>query len=114
MDSYNKHLLYNRYKREKTKESSERLGDTLSGLMDNQILVRQAKLKPVAQLWNEILPVELRQHCIIADISGGQLNVLADSSSYKYNLQLCTTEILAELQRRCSKVRIKRINIALA
>lgn len=114
MSSYNKHFEYNRYQREKTPEPIARLGDTLSGLMDNRISIKQAKFESVAQLWNEMLPVELRQHCRIADISGGQLKVLADSSSYKYNLQLCTTEILAELQRRCPQARIKRINIALA
>ena len=114
MGSYNKYFEYNRHQREKTQEASARLGDTISGLMDNQILTKQAKFESVAELWNEILPAELRRHCIIADISGGQLKVLADSSSYKYSLQLCTTEILAELQRRCPHVRIKRINIALA
>jgi len=114
MNKNKQQVKYKRCQVEKTPESTVRLGDMLTGLMDNWILPKQAKFESVAQLWNELLPAELHQHCRIAGISGGQLNVLVDSSSYKYNLQLCTTEILTELQRRCPQVRIKRIKIALA
>ncbi|MFB0524231.1 MAG: DUF721 domain-containing protein [Phycisphaerae bacterium] len=91
-----------------------RLGDMIKERMDHWISPQQGKFESVVQLWSELLPDELRQHCRITDISAGRLKVLVDSPSYMYELQLCSSEILAELRRRCPRVRIKRIKIALA
>jgi len=82
--------------------------------MDHWISPQQGKFKAVVQLWSELLPEELRQHCRITDISAGRLKVLADSPSYMYELQLCSSQLLAELRRRCPQVRITSIKIALA
>jgi len=82
--------------------------------MDKWISPQQVKFESVVQLWSELLPDELRQHCRINDISAGRLKVLVDSPSYMYDLQLRSSEILAELRRCCPQVRIKSIKIALA
>jgi predicted nucleic acid-binding Zn ribbon protein len=86
-----------------------RLGDAVKQLMEDWISPQQSKLGQVAELWDELLPAELRRHCRLDDVSGGQLKVLADSSSYLYELQLCSLELLKELQRRCPRAGIKKI-----
>ena len=91
----------------------ERLGDLLSGLMEERISPRQARFELVSGLWSELLPAELGRHCRLADISGGQLKVLVDSPSYAHELRLCSSELLSELQRRCPRGRIKKIKIAI-
>ena len=91
-----------------------KLGDMIRELMDHRISPQQVKFESVVQLWSELLPDELRRHCRITDISAGRLKVLVDSPSYMYELQLCSSEILAELRRRYPRVRIKRIKIALS
>lgn len=103
-----------RYQGEQTPEKIDRLGDTLSGLMDNCIVPKQEMFESIAQVWDELLPVEIRHHCRMTDISGGQLNVLIDSPSYMYSLQLYTSEILEELRRCCPQGRIKKIKLILA
>jgi len=95
-------------------QTPAKLGDMIRELMDHRISPQQVKFESIVQLWSESLPDELRQHCRITDISAGRLKVLVDSPSYMYELQLCSSEILAELRRRCPQVRIKRIKIALA
>jgi hypothetical protein len=89
-----------------------RLGDVLGELMEGQISPRQARFESIVDLWCQLLPVELRRHCKIADISGGQLKVLVDSSSYANELRWCSSQLLEELGQRCPQARIKRIKVA--
>jgi hypothetical protein len=82
--------------------------------MDKRISPQQARFIEVAEVWDRLLPAELCGHCEIIDISGGQLEVQADSPSYKYELQLCSSELLEELQRQCPRVRLTKIKLVIA
>ncbi len=96
----------------RTKPKADRaasLGDTINELMENQISPRHARFGSVAQLWGQLLPAELSQHCKLADVSAGQLKVLVDSPSYLHELRLCSSELIKELQRQCPRARIKKI-----
>ena len=77
--------------------------------MDERISPQQTRFSEVFETWNRLLPEELCGHCEIIDISGGQLKVQADSPSYVYELQLCSSELLEELQRQCPKARLTKI-----
>lgn len=85
------------------------LGQVARQLMDNRISPQQARFSQVAEVWSRLLPEELCGHCEIIDISGGQLTVQVDSSSYKYELQLCSSELLEELQWQSPKARLTKI-----
>jgi predicted nucleic acid-binding Zn ribbon protein len=90
-----------------------RLGDTLDQLMDNRISPQQARFSAVAELWSQLLPADLCQHCKIADISAGQLKVLVDLPSYMHELRLCSSELLKEMQRQCPRAQIKKIKLVI-
>lgn len=90
------------------------LGEAVRQLMDEQVAPRQAKFGGVSELWKQLLPPELSRHCEIADISGGQLKVQVDSPSYMYELRLCGSQLLAELQRQCPRARLKNIKFVVA
>ena len=90
-----------------------RLGNAVGQLFESRISPQHARFESIDELWSRLLPVELHRHCKIADISGGQLKVLVDSSPYLYELQLCSSEILAELKRRCPQARIKKIRFTI-
>lgn len=103
-----------RWRRKSKVERLERLGDTLSGLMDKRISPRQARFGPVAELWDQLLPEGLGRHCRIADISGGQLKVVVDSAPYAHELRMCGSELLEELQRQCPRARITKIKFVVS
>jgi len=86
-----------------------RLGDVTKELMENRISPQQARFGSIPEIWNQLLPDELRRHCKIGGISGGQLKVLVDLPVYKYELQLCSSELLSELQQQCPRAHIKKI-----
>ncbi len=90
------------------------LGQVAQQLMDRQISPRQAVFSEVAETWSQMLPAELGGHCEIVDISGGLLKVRVDSPSYMYELQLCSSELLEELQQHCPKARLTKVKFVVA
>jgi predicted nucleic acid-binding Zn ribbon protein len=89
-----------------------RLGEALQTVMTEQIRPLQAKFGELADAWSEVVPKELNEHCRIVDATGGELKVCVDSPPYMYELQLCGSELLKELQRQCPQARLKRIKFA--
>ena len=102
-----------RWRTKQKPDRTERLGDVLSKLMESRVSPRQARFGPVAELWEQLLPEELSQHCKIANISGGQLKVIVDSPVYLHELRMCNSEILRELQQQCPRARIKTIKFVI-
>jgi hypothetical protein len=94
-------------------DSATRLGVILKEFIDNRIQPNQQIAESVAQMWEELLPVELAQHCEITGLSVGQLKILVNSPCYMYELSLCSSKLLAELQRRCPQARLKEIKFAI-
>jgi predicted nucleic acid-binding Zn ribbon protein len=93
------------------RKRSQRLGDTLSELMEKQIAPRRARFELVAEAWEQLLPAELQQHCRIANIQGGRLKVVADSPAHQFELRLCSSEFVKELAVRCPQAKIEKIEI---
>jgi predicted nucleic acid-binding Zn ribbon protein len=98
-----------KWRKKKPGQSAVRLADTLSELMQTRISPRQARLGRVVQCWEQLLPDELACHCRISGITGGQLNVNVDMACYLYELRLCSSSLLKQLQRQCPRARIKKI-----
>jgi len=90
------------------------LGQVARQLLDERISPQQTRFSQIAEAWSRLLPAELCGHCEIIDISGGQLTVQVDSPSHKYELQLCSSELLEELQRQCPRVRLTKIKLIVA
>ena len=95
-------------------ETTAKVGDIAQTFFTNWISPRQARFGNVTELWDQLLPGELSRHCEIVDISSGKLKVRADSPAYRYELQLCSSELLKELQQQCPKARIKEIKVVLS
>jgi predicted nucleic acid-binding Zn ribbon protein len=93
-------------------DNTASLGDVLSGLMGDRISPRQEMFGLIAGAWSQLLPVELCQHCKIAEVSNGRLKVFVDSSSYMYEMQLLSSELLKELASQCPQAKIREIKFA--
>jgi predicted nucleic acid-binding Zn ribbon protein len=93
---------------------AEQLGAVLGKLMSKRISPQQARFGPIAEAWGHLLPEKLYRHCRISDISGGQLKVLVDSSSYAHELRMCCPELLEELRQECPRAKIKKIRVVVS
>ena len=87
------------------------LGQAAEQFITGLVRPQQKKYGDVVQIWEQVLPEELCNHCEIVNISGGNLMVKVDSPSYKYELHLCSSEILKELQKECPKARLTKIKL---
>ena len=98
-------------KRQKKSARNEavKLGVAIGQLVEQRITPQQARFGLVAGLWKKLLPDELLQHSKISDISGSKMKVVVDSPLYKYELQLCSSELLNQLQQQCPQARIREI-----
>jgi len=88
------------------------IGELVGGFVDRLSPVH-SRYDSVAQAWENLLPGALRAHCRIGGMGNGCLKILADGSSYLFELQLCKTALLEELQRLCPSARIRRIEVAI-
>lgn len=88
------------------------MGELVAGFVDRLSPVH-SQYDSVTQAWETLLPGALRAHCRIGGIGNGSLKVLADGSSYLFELQLCKAVLLRELQRLCPSAKIRRIDVAM-
>jgi hypothetical protein len=114
MDEDERLLNATRWRRSWKSYSAANLGKVAQQLLDERISPQQARFSQIAEVWSRLLPAGLCGHCEIIDISGGQLEVQADSPSYMYELKLCSSELLEELQRQCPRTRLTKIKLVVA
>ena len=95
-------------------DRTAKVGDVAQMFVTKWVSPRQARFGAIVEVWSQLIPAELCKHCEIIDVSGGQLKVRVDSPSYKYELQLCSSELLEELQQQCPRVRLTEIKFVVA
>lgn len=89
-----------------------RIGDTLSQFVERLAPVH-SRYDSVTEALESLLPASLQAHCRIGSIRNGCLKVVADGSSYLFELQLCKAVLLRELQRLFPGARIRRIEVGM-
>jgi hypothetical protein len=89
-----------------------KLGDAVREVLENRILPQQARFSSIIDIWQQLVPVELARHCRVVELTAGVLKVLVDSAVYKYELQLCSWQLLDDLRRQCPQARIRKIELA--
>lgn len=95
--------------RKRHSRQAAKLGNVINELLETKISPLKSKYMLVTELWNELLPEELCQHCRITNISGGRLKVLVDSPSFASELRWHSAGLLEEIKRQCPQARIKDI-----
>ncbi len=96
--------------RPKRPDSTTKLGTQIEFYLNE----KRAGLKKnalVVDLWREILPVELQEHCTLAGISRGALLLEVDPGPYMHEMKIINTELLNEIQSCCPSAGIKKINL---
>ena len=97
---------------EQTTVEACRIGDTVCQFVERLAPIHE-RYDSVTQALENLLPTNLRPHCRIAGISNGCLKVVADGSTYLFELQLCKAVLLRELQRLLPGAKIRRIEIGM-
>lgn len=96
-----------------TAQKSAKLGDIAALVLQERISPQQEKFSRISAALDNLLPAELKEHYRLADFTGGQLKIAADSPAYVYELQLCSSELVKQLQQQCPASRISKIKVML-
>ena len=105
--------LYRITQNKKQPNRTTRLAELVTQVMEDKIAPQQKKFGPIAEFWRQILPEQLQKHCRIAEISGGQLKVVADSPVYANEIKWCSDMLCRQLQINCPTAKIKKIKVTL-
>lgn len=88
------------------------LKKNISDFMKRAVYPRQKRFAGLAHTWQQLLPEELVKHSCLESLKGGCLQVLVDSSSHLFELDLLVKEGLAEhLRQECPRSGITEIRL---
>lgn len=90
------------------RRAGEKLGVSLGRLL-NGVNRQQKKFGSVVELFEDILPIDLRKHCKLADTRNGELKIIVDSPAHRQELQWCADALIEEINKRSPRARISRI-----
>ena len=85
-------------------------GDVAGQYMDNRAR-SLTKNTAIVDTWNETLPVGLREHCRLAEVKNGVLEVEVEPGVYMHELRLVSSELLEEIRSRCGRAAVKKIKL---
>jgi hypothetical protein len=68
----------------------------------------------ISQLWTQLLPPVLAEHCRIVEFSQGQITVEADSPSFLYEMRISSQQLIQYLRQGCPSAKIRAIKVILA
>ena len=86
----------------------------LVGSFVQRVAPVHARCHSVGAALEGLLPPNLRAHCRFAGVSAGRVKLVVDGASYMFELQLCMSELLNELQRVCPGAGVRRIQVAMS
>ncbi len=93
------------------------LADALVSLMgagQAGVAKRYEMVGTLSEVWAQLLPTELEQHCRVIDLSAGRLTVEADSPSYLYELRLSNRQLVEHLRQNCPAAKVRTLRVVLA
>jgi len=111
MDPLERAIRSARIQRRRPGDSATRLADMLGALMSVVLEPGHERFSVLAEAWEHVLPPEMLEHCKVAGLADGRLTVAVAGSAHRYEMQMRSAELLAELKRRCPAARLKKIEL---
>jgi Dna[CI] antecedent, DciA len=89
-----------------------KVADLVGGFVQRLAPVH-ARCDSVGAALEGLLPPNMRDHCRFEGVSSGNVKIVVDGASYMYELQLCKSDLVMELQRLCPSARVSRIQVVM-
>ncbi|HIJ72073.1 MAG TPA: DUF721 domain-containing protein [Planctomycetes bacterium] len=91
-------------------KKAARLGLNTRAYLDKQGALLRRNCA-VVDVWEEVLPTNLYEHCRLSGISGGVLRIETEPGPYMHQMSMVRDELLEHIQNRCRASGIKKIAI---
>ena len=88
------------------------LGQTVSLFVKHNLARRVRQLGKLAEIWDEVIPEDIRPHTALESFNRGVLTVLVDSAAHRFHLQTMLTgglkrEIQARFPAALDRIKLK-------
>ena len=94
----------------RTPEVPDPLGPELISFFKRSVQRRQGKLEKLADVWSQLVPELLNDHCALEGFTRGTLTVLVDTASHLYELkQLLLSGLENQLLSACKSTGLRKI-----
>ena len=88
------------------------LGGEMIDFFKQSVAKRQTKLAKVGEIWGQLVPELLSEHCSLEGYQRGVLTVIVDSSSHLYELkQLLLAGLQEQLLLACKSAGLRKISL---
>lgn len=88
------------------------LGPELISFFKTSIQRRQTKLGKIADVWSQLVPALINEHCALEGLTRGTLTVLVDTASHLYELkQLLLSGLERQLLVGCGSAGLRKITL---
>src|SRR3954452_19453756 len=92
--------------------TGELLGPAMVQFFKQSVERRHTKLGKIAEVWDQLIPPFLNEHCALESFSRWSLTVIVDSSSHLYELkQLLLAGIQQQLLLACNSAGLRKITL---
>ena len=71
-----------------TPDRASHLSAPLAELMKHTLGRRVKQLSPLAAVWDQVVPEDIRAHAALESFSRGTLTVMVDSAAHRFQLEL--------------------------
>ena len=86
------------------------LGPELISFFKSSVQKRQTKLEKLADVWSQLVPELLNDHCALEGFTRGTLTVVVDSASHLYELkQLLLAGLEGQLVAACKRAGLRKV-----
>ncbi len=86
------------------------LGEQVVGFFKSDVEKRHKRFGKIAEVWQQLVPQLLQEHCCLESFAIGSLTVLVDSSSHLYELkQLLLAGLEQQLLLACRASKLRKI-----
>lgn len=113
MDSDEKLRRLTKWKRLAARSRMITIGKLATSYVEKRVIPDSERFEKVNEIWTDVVPEMLREHCDIEKITKAQMLVLVDSPSYANQLQLRIRQILDAFDDRAPRASIRSIRIVI-
>jgi hypothetical protein len=94
-------LLQTVWQQRRPGQRASHVSQPIQMLMKYRLARRVRALSRMAEVWDDVLPVDIREHTALERLERGTLTVMVDSAAHRFRLQmLLNGGLLKEIQRR--------------
>lgn len=92
---------------------NNKLGSVLADYLKYKIEPQRKQWAVLSEIWDDIIPQKLKEHCEPAGLDGGVLAVKVDSQAYANEIRMISRDLINNIRNKTGILKIVKIRTLL-